>query len=53
MTLPCPHFATAMVERWGGKAYLHVYVVFPPAGQQNVFFVKRDGLRFGRRRHQA
>jgi hypothetical protein len=35
-------FATAMVERWGGKAYLHVYVVFPPAGQQNVFFVKRD-----------
>jgi hypothetical protein len=35
-------FATAMVERWGGKAYLHVYVVFPPAGQQNVYFVKRD-----------
>jgi hypothetical protein len=35
-------FATAMVERWGGKAFLHVYVVFPPAGQENVFFVKRD-----------
>jgi len=35
-------FPTAMIERWGDRAYLHVYVVFPPAGQQNTFFVKRD-----------
>jgi hypothetical protein len=36
------HFPTAMVERWLGKAYLHVYVVFPPRGQQNVFYVEHD-----------
>jgi hypothetical protein len=35
-------YPTAMIERYGGKAFLHVYVVFPAAGQQNVFFVKRD-----------
>ncbi len=35
-------FPTAMIERWGGRAFLHVYLVFPPAGQQNVFFVHRD-----------
>ena len=35
-------FPTAMVERWGGRAYLHVYLVFPPEGQENTFFVERD-----------
>ena len=35
-------FPTAMIERWGDRAYLHVYLVFPRAGQQNTFFVKRD-----------
>lgn len=35
-------FRTAMIERWGGKAFLHVYLVFPPAGQQNVYFVEKD-----------
>ena len=25
-------FPTAMIERWGGKAYLHIYVVFEPGG---------------------
>jgi hypothetical protein len=40
---PLEHrFPTAMLERWGGKARLHVYLVFPPRGQQNVFFVERD-----------
>jgi len=30
---PLPgRFPTAMIERWGGKAYLHVYVVFEPGG---------------------
>ncbi len=30
---PLPgRFPTAMVERWGGEAYLHVYVVFEPGG---------------------
>ena len=36
------HFATAMVERHGGKALLHVYLVFPPRGDKNVFFVEHD-----------
>ncbi len=36
------HFPTAMVERFGGKAFLHVYVVFPPAGQQNTFTAEHD-----------
>jgi hypothetical protein len=36
------HFPTAMVERFGGRALLHVYVVFPPRGKQNVFYVERD-----------
>lgn len=32
-TGPLPgRFPTAMVERWGGRAYLHVYVVFEPGG---------------------
>jgi hypothetical protein len=35
-------FPTAMVERHGGKALLHVYLVFPPRGQQNVFLVEHD-----------
>ena len=40
---PLEHrFATAMVERHGGRAWLHVYLVFPPRGQQNVFYVERD-----------
>jgi hypothetical protein len=40
---PLPYrYPTAMVERFGGKAFLHVYLVFPPAGQQNTFFVERD-----------
>jgi hypothetical protein len=30
---PLPgRFPTAMVERWGGEAFLHVYVVFAPGG---------------------
>ncbi len=30
---PLPgRFPTAMVERWGGNAYLHVYLVFEPGG---------------------
>ncbi len=30
---PLPgRYPTAMVERWGGNAYLHVYVVFEPGG---------------------
>lgn len=33
-------YPTAMIERWLGKTYLHVYLVFPPAGQNNVFFVE-------------
>jgi len=44
-------FPTAMIERWGGKAYLHVYLVFPPAGEKNAFFVNRDydaSFRFGK-----
>jgi hypothetical protein len=36
------HFATAMVERFGGKAIVHVYLVFPPRAQQNVFYVEHD-----------
>jgi hypothetical protein len=40
---PLPYrWPTAIVERFGGKAFLHVYLVFPPAGQQNTFFVERD-----------
>jgi hypothetical protein len=35
-------FATAMVERHGGRALLHVYLVFPPRGPQNVFVVEHD-----------
>ncbi|HZN40953.1 MAG TPA: hypothetical protein VFD82_19260 [Planctomycetota bacterium] len=31
-----------MIERWGGKAFLLFYLVFPPAGQNNTFFVDRD-----------
>lgn len=33
-------YPTAMIERWLGKTYLHVYLVFPPAGQNNLFFVE-------------
>ncbi len=40
-------FATAMVERHGGRALLHLYLVFPARGQQNVYFVERDfAVRF-------
>jgi len=35
-------FATAMVERHGGRALLHVYLVFPARGQQNVYYVEHD-----------
>ena len=35
-------FPTAMIERWGGKTFLHFYLVFPPAGRSNTFFVERD-----------
>jgi hypothetical protein len=45
-------FRTAMIERWGGKAFLHVYLVFPPAGQKNAFIVERDieaRFTFGKR----
>jgi hypothetical protein len=44
-------YPTAMVERWGGMAFLHLYLVFPPAGQKNTFFVERDfvlRLRLGK-----
>ncbi len=35
-------FATAMVERWGGRAYVHVYVVFPVDGDERAFFANRE-----------
>ena len=44
-------FKTAMIERWGGRAFVHGYLVFPRGTE--TFFQERDivaTFRFGKKR---
>ncbi len=35
-------FPTAMIERWGDRAFVWIYLVFPRDAENRTFFVERD-----------